>query len=31
MAYMFGTPVHEVAAGASQVAPRLELMDAQGI
>ena len=31
MAYMFGTPVHEVAAGASQVAPRLEMMDAQGI
>ena len=31
MAYMFGTPVHEVAAGASQVGPRLELMDAQGI
>ena len=31
MAFMFGTPVHEVAAGASQVAPRLEMMDAQGI
>src|SRR4029078_9856496 len=31
MAFMFGTPVHEVAAGASQVGQRLELMDAQGI
>jgi predicted TIM-barrel fold metal-dependent hydrolase len=29
--FLFNTPVHEVAPGASQVAPRLEMMDQQGI
>lgn len=31
MSYLFETPVHEVAAAASQVQPRLAMMDEQGI